>query len=213
MDNSFDKTSYRDFAYEYIKAKILDFEYPMDSKINISKISQELQISNTPIREALSQLEAEGLVKNIPYTGPKVVNMTERDFYQVRLSLATLYLGCYSMISETGMLDTLTGNYERALELQEKQPADASIQEQVNVSMNVDLQFVKSINNRQLDSMLNSLRSYIYLEAHFDYLNEIYTPQNSIAAHKAILTAMKHQNYNEFKCALLAHYRIPENNK
>ena len=51
------RISMRDQVYEIIKNRILSREYSLGEPINIVHLSKELGISNTPIREALSQLE------------------------------------------------------------------------------------------------------------------------------------------------------------
>ena len=56
------KTSTKDQVYDIIKEKIFLQEYDLGDTINITALSSELGVSNTPIREALSKLEAEGLV-------------------------------------------------------------------------------------------------------------------------------------------------------
>ena len=56
------RISMRDQVYEIIKNRILSREYSLGEPINIVYLSKELGISNTPIREALSQLETERLI-------------------------------------------------------------------------------------------------------------------------------------------------------
>ena len=56
------RISMRDLVYEIIKNRILSREYALGEPINIVHLSKELGISNTPIREALSQLETERLI-------------------------------------------------------------------------------------------------------------------------------------------------------
>jgi GntR family transcriptional regulator, rspAB operon transcriptional repressor len=49
-------------AYEGIKQRILSMELKPGEVISENKLSQQLQISRTPIREALKQLEQDGLI-------------------------------------------------------------------------------------------------------------------------------------------------------
>ncbi|WP_333574901.1 GntR family transcriptional regulator [Faecalibacillus intestinalis] len=51
-----------------LRDKILNEEYEKGQKLNEVVLSKELNISRTPIREALKQLELEGLVKSISRT-------------------------------------------------------------------------------------------------------------------------------------------------
>ena len=52
-------------------------------KLDERKLAAELGVSRTPIREALSRLEQEGLVKNIPRRGTFVVRKTRSEIIQV----------------------------------------------------------------------------------------------------------------------------------
>lgn len=47
------------------------------------RIARELGISFTPIREALKQLEAEGLVEHVPYRGVRVVTFSIDDLLDI----------------------------------------------------------------------------------------------------------------------------------
>lgn len=63
----------------YLRDKILNEEYIAGQKLNEVALSKELNISRTPIREALKQLELEGLVKSIPNKGVYVSGFSPRD--------------------------------------------------------------------------------------------------------------------------------------
>ncbi|WP_249029163.1 GntR family transcriptional regulator [Tannockella kyphosi] len=62
-----------------LRDKILNEEYKAGQKLNEVALSKELNISRTPIREALKQLELEGLVKSIPNKGVYVLGFSGRD--------------------------------------------------------------------------------------------------------------------------------------
>ncbi len=55
------RSSMREQCYEIIKEKIFRQVYDLGEDINILALSNELSVSNTPVREALSRLEADGL--------------------------------------------------------------------------------------------------------------------------------------------------------
>ncbi len=58
-----------DDVYEAVKALILDNELGPNTKLSIDGLSRELAVSPTPMREALSRLEADGLVVKQPLRG------------------------------------------------------------------------------------------------------------------------------------------------
>lgn len=62
-----------------LRDKILNEDYVAGQKLNEVALSKELNISRTPIREALKQLELEGLVESIPNKGVYVLGFSPRD--------------------------------------------------------------------------------------------------------------------------------------
>ena len=63
------KLSLKQQAYSSIKSKILSCEYSPNSFLNEDLLCEELQVSRTPIRDALSRLEQENLIKIMPKKG------------------------------------------------------------------------------------------------------------------------------------------------
>jgi DNA-binding GntR family transcriptional regulator len=51
-----------DAVYEAVKALVMDRHIEPGAKINMDALARDLQVSPTPVREALARLEAEGLV-------------------------------------------------------------------------------------------------------------------------------------------------------
>ena len=81
------KETLKDKAYQIIKEKIITCQYWPGTLINEMDLVKELDFSHTPIREAISRLEQENLVKIMPKKGIWVtdVKMCDvRDVYEVR---------------------------------------------------------------------------------------------------------------------------------
>jgi DNA-binding GntR family transcriptional regulator len=78
-------------VYELLRWKILDHEIPPATKLNILQITQELKVSQTPVREALRQLQGDNLVvatANKGYSTTPDLNATGvRDLFEFRLLL------------------------------------------------------------------------------------------------------------------------------
>lgn len=77
-------------AYEYLKHAIIVDEIPPESPLVELELSESLQMSRTPIREAMRQLETEGLVTTYPARGSFVTVLTPDDvqeIYELRLAL------------------------------------------------------------------------------------------------------------------------------
>ena len=86
-------TTLVDRIFEALKQKILKQEFAQNEKLNLTAIAKELNVSNTPLREAISRLEKVGLVKTVPFRGPYVRGLSPvevAEAYDVRIALETL---------------------------------------------------------------------------------------------------------------------------
>lgn len=81
------KGSKKAWAYENLKRRIINVELAPGSPINEAELAEELSISKTPVREALRQLERDGLVENVPSRGSMISHITSKeitDVFQIR---------------------------------------------------------------------------------------------------------------------------------
>ncbi len=77
-------------VFSDIEQAILSGVYSVGDQLVESKISLELGVSRTPVREALKQLELEGLVTTIPNKGTFVVGISTEDIldiYTIRVAV------------------------------------------------------------------------------------------------------------------------------
>lgn len=72
-----------EWAYNSIKQLILDNTLAAGTQINIDQMAAQLNISRTPVREALMQLQNKGLVKIQPHVGCFVCSITREEFREV----------------------------------------------------------------------------------------------------------------------------------
>ena len=75
---------------EHLKKEIFLKKYESGERILESEVSRELNISRAPVREAIKELQNQGLVKTIPRKGSFVVDFTEGDIkeiYEIRIVL------------------------------------------------------------------------------------------------------------------------------
>lgn len=81
-----------DVAYNYIRKKILNGEFPPGYALMTEVLAKEIGVSRTPIRDACRKLETDGLVDIRAHLGASVKNMdlTElKDMCDLRLALET----------------------------------------------------------------------------------------------------------------------------
>jgi DNA-binding GntR family transcriptional regulator len=87
-----------DEVYELIRADIMSLRIPPDTRISIDELARQLGVSQTPIREALSRLEAVGLVTKRHFAGycsaPQITRQQLDELYELRLLLEPYAARC-----------------------------------------------------------------------------------------------------------------------
>ena len=66
-----------------LREAILNNFFEPGEKLDQDRIAQELGVSRTPVREAVSRLEAEGFVEIRPHHGAFIVEVTQQDIHEV----------------------------------------------------------------------------------------------------------------------------------
>lgn len=105
-------TSKQQFAYKLLRARILDGTYSPGYRIVIDQIAKEIATSAIPVREAIRQLESDGLIQYKPYSGAVVTPINEDEYLEALSVLAVL----------EGYATAISAKYipeERIIELQE----------------------------------------------------------------------------------------------
>lgn len=87
MDTSRRYSTLREWAYSQLREMIVTGELAPGSVIHEGDLSERLEISKSPLREALRQLHQEGLIDTVSNKGSRVATLSEQDIeeiYQLR---------------------------------------------------------------------------------------------------------------------------------
>ncbi|MDR1932866.1 MAG: GntR family transcriptional regulator [Spirochaetales bacterium] len=108
---------------EKLKDDILSGRYQPGDRLLYTEIASKMNVSMTPVKEALLRLEQEGIVKTIPRKGTYVTQITDRDvieYTQLRVALELLAadLICEKKIAagEIRELDAINKELKKALD-------------------------------------------------------------------------------------------------
>lgn len=105
-------------VFKSIERDILSGKYSPGETLVETKLSAALGVSRTPIREAMLQLELEGLIKTIPNKGTVVVGFSRRDIediYMIRAEidgLAAKWAAVNATDAEIKMIGDIVALYE-----------------------------------------------------------------------------------------------------
>ena len=101
------KMNLKTLAYNSIREKIVTCEYAPGTNLNEEILTESLGLSRTPVRDALSRLEQEGLVEILPKRGIIIKSLTLRDInmiFEVRLLYEPYIIRTYgNLLSEDKM--------------------------------------------------------------------------------------------------------------
>jgi DNA-binding GntR family transcriptional regulator len=71
-----------DDVYASVQALIMDHAVAPGARINIDALARQLEVSPTPVREALARLEADGLVRKRPLAGYTAAPLLSREEFE-----------------------------------------------------------------------------------------------------------------------------------
>lgn len=69
-------------VYASVQALIMDHAVAPGARINIDALARQLEVSPTPVREALARLEADGLVRKRPLAGYTAAPLLSREEFE-----------------------------------------------------------------------------------------------------------------------------------
>ncbi|WP_416148402.1 GntR family transcriptional regulator [Salipaludibacillus sp. HK11] len=103
--NSRSKGSTRDFVYNYLKKKIIEWDLEPKVKISETEIAAELSVSRTPVREAFLMLAQEELLAIYPQKGTIIseidLNLVEEGrFVREQIERAIVRQACQTFDEE-----------------------------------------------------------------------------------------------------------------
>ena len=70
-------------VFKRLREDILKGRYKQQDELREATIGKELGVSRTPVREALRQLELEGLVTIVPNKGAYVTGISQKDIWDI----------------------------------------------------------------------------------------------------------------------------------
>nr|WP_231956060.1 GntR family transcriptional regulator [Aneurinibacillus soli] len=109
------------YAYNSIRSGILEGTYGPGHRLVIDQIAKDLGLSIIPVREAIRQLESDGLIQYKPYSGAIVSTINEKEYIEtlsvwaVLEGYATSLSAQYLIEADLTRLETLNEQMNEAL--------------------------------------------------------------------------------------------------
>lgn len=190
-----------DQAYEEIRRRIVNNEYPPSHQVLEHELAEALGMSRTPVREALIRLENEKFVQIIPRHGMRVVPLSLNDLRDVYEVLTALELTAIERLARSGLDDGGMAALDQALD-----DMDAALKKRnIDGWVKADERFHRMLIERCGNARLASMAFMLWDQGHRARLTTVRLRpvlETSNREHRAVVEAIRRGNWRE---AVLKH--------
>ena len=197
-----DITNINEKIYNLIKKRIIRLEYPPGYQINIKELQNELNVSSSPIKDALFRLVGEDLLEINPRKGTFVKDVTEKDILENEQFRTILEVGAVDIIA-----DTITDEQISLLEQRHRELTD---QNDYGTFMEKDNQFHLDIITMTKNDKL--VKTYKRLNSHVNIIRFKFSHHlqhrpfwGTVQDHLEILNALRDRDSEKAKQAIRSH--------
>lgn len=202
--------SLKEQTYNTIREMIISLKLGFGEKINIAELSRTLQVSNTPIREALSRLESGGLVVNSPNIGPSVVTMSLSLFQILTQTITVLMTGSYLECVTMGSTDKLVKILTARLASQQELYSHGLTLEYAATAIAFDRSFVDACDNHILTTMFASSFDLLMMATYYIHKKRPQATANNLREHERLLDAVKAGAHEDVYHLIFSHIHKQE---
>ncbi len=189
FDEDANSLSLRGKVFVRLENDIINGKYKQGESLNESRVANELKVSRTPVREAIRQLELEGLVAYIPNKGAIVKGLSPediRDIFEIRMKIEGLAAKRAAANITPGQLKEL----REVLDFQEFYTKRGDAERILKMDTKFHEIIFKASGSRHLDRTLTAFHHYIQ-SVRILSLKDIQRAQNALNEHFAILRAIE----------------------
>lgn len=193
-----EKYSLRGKIFNILRQQILDGKYLPGDNLIETKLAEELGVSRTPIREAIRQLELEGLVDSIPNKGVVVKGITEKDIEDI-YTIRQILEGLAAEWAVDKITDEELAELKDIYELMEFYTKKGDIEQVAKLNTRFHEVIFKATKSGVLQNILTDFQYYVQW-ARYKSLKSPGRSNEALQEHKKILDAfMEHDCENAEK--------------
>ncbi|TCK92871.1 GntR family transcriptional regulator [Natranaerovirga hydrolytica] len=209
QDEVTDKYSLRGRVFHRLREDILVGKYKENESLKETIISNELGVSRTPVREAIRQLELEGLVNIIPNKGAIVTGINEKDIKDI-YAIRSLLEGLCARWAVDHFTEKKIEQIEEIIYLSEFHIRKGHFEHVYELDNKFHEALYDASNSKTLKHLLSDFHYYVQ-KVRKESLSTNKRALKSIEEHKAILEAIKNKDGD--KAEYLANLHIKNTSK
>lgn len=155
-----DKYSLRGRVYHRIREDIISGHYKKNEELREAAIASELGVSRTPVREALRQLELEGLVAIVPNKGAYVKGFTDKDIHDIYIIRSLLEGLCAKWAAEN-ITEEQMKEMEESVDLSEFHLHKGNVEQFIEQDSRFHEIMYQASGSKVLEDLLTDYHQYI----------------------------------------------------
>ena len=184
-----------EIVFEGLRNAIIKGIIPVGERINESVYAEKMNISRTPVREALRRIQEEGLVEYVPHYGVVVKKITIEDaveIYQIRKALDILATQNAMKIMTEEQFDEM----KALLEKSDAADARGDYKEVIELSRQFNDMIYEFCRMPRLDVIVKRLRQYVMRFRDIS-LTENNRRRKALDEHWLLYQNMRKKNYEQ----------------
>lgn len=193
----------REVVYESLRRTIISGVIPAGERIVEKEYAERLNISRTPVREALRLLEMEELVEYLPRTGVVVKRISVEDaieIYKIRHSLEVLAsINAMDNITEEEIRDI-----ENLLDITEQKNKEGDVEEVIRLFGVFNTKIYEASRMKRLANMISRLNEYLQRFRNIS-ISENERREKALREHRIILKAIAEKNKDQIDDIIKKH--------
>jgi DNA-binding GntR family transcriptional regulator len=193
-----------DWVTASLREAILRGYFDPGEKLDQDRIAKELDVSRTPVREALQRLESEGFVDIRPHYGAFIAVVSKQDvheIYQVRGLLEAEVVRQVTPLIPDSVFDEL----ELSLAKDEAQLEAGDSAGHFESDIHFHETIISFVENKLLKEILDSLNNRIIRVRRFAQLQPGFHLVESFREHRAVFQAMRQRDAETAAEAMRTH--------
>ena len=198
-----------DEVYFYVKRKIVENELAPGCPIVEMDITKKLNVSRTPIREALSKLEKEGFVKKYPGKGIFVSIMSYKRVIEIFEFRKIIESNIISLIIDKIPIESIIEVEKELEEIKNEKPFNVKKAEEAG--RRAHNLIYNYYNSELLNEIFEKLTIEKNMACHLLYESEN-TASKLLDQHLQILNELKNKNAKNAKSIMLEHFEFAKKN-